>query len=120
MSIKFGYYVMKGTELARVTLKSISKVLDCVLNQAEWKLKDIDFMITHQPNVKMLKIGIKKLKIPSTKIDLPVVELGNMGPASLLVALSMAKEKKRINQQSKVLLVSFGLGFSCSAAALVL
>lgn len=118
--MKFGYYQMRGSELAKVTLKSISRVVDHVLKQADWRMEDIDFIVTHQPNVKMLELGIKKLAIPSQIIDIPGKELGNMGPASLLIALSLAKEKGKVRPLSKVLLISFGLGFSCGGAALVL
>lgn len=117
--MKFGYYQMKGSELARIALKSVPRVIGNVLKQAAWDMDDVDYMVTHQPNVKMLEMGLKKVGFPSSIYDIFGAELGNMGPASLLVALSMAKEQGKIREHSKVLLLSFGLGFSCSSAALV-
>ena len=120
---KFGYYKMKGKELARVALKIIPYCFEKVLNQSDWNPHDIEIMITHQPNPKMLEIGkksfLKNYDINPDVIMPPSVDLGNMGPASILIAISMAKQNNKIKKGTKSILISFGLGFSCGVAAVV-
>jgi len=117
---QFGFYRMKGTELARVTVRSIRRMIDKVVGEAGWKLADVERFISHQPNPKMLEIGIRKIGIPMSKVAVPGRTLGNMGPASVLVALSMLKEAGEIQRGTRLLLVAFGLGFSCGCAAIVM
>lgn len=116
----FGYYTMKGTELAKVALKIIPRVVRNVLDQAGWTTQDLDLVITHQPNAKLLEIGIKLMNFDPSIVSMPVKTLGNMGPASLLVAFSMAKQNGQAEPGTRLLLLSFGLGFSCGAATLIL
>jgi 3-oxoacyl-[acyl-carrier-protein] synthase-3 len=113
-----GHYQMKGTALARVAYASVGRAVDEVFKQSGWTLNDLDCVVTHQPNAKMLELGLRKLNIDLKLVELPVYEFGNMGPASLLVSLALAHERGRIAKGGKLLLISFGLGFSCGVAAI--
>lgn len=118
ISIDAGYYEMDGTGLARVALAVLPDIVDDVLAQAGWTKADVDLVIAHQPNAKLLGIGIRRLGFDKNIVPTPVVHHGNMGPASLLVNLSMAHQAHQLAPGTKVLLLAFGLGFSCGAAAL--
>ncbi|GEP44448.1 3-oxoacyl-[acyl-carrier-protein] synthase 3 [Brevifollis gellanilyticus] len=118
VSVTFGHYQMKGQELARVALRVLNGVLGRTLDEATCSINDCDLVVSHQPNVKMLDIGLPRLGIPLDKVPRPGAWMGNLGPASLLVGLSTAKESGLIADGKKVLLLSFGLGFSAGAAVI--
>lgn len=115
---EFGYYQMQGRKLARKTLVTLPRVLRAVLQDAGWQLDQVDLFVTHQPNARMLEAGARQLGISQDRLVMTGKVLGNMGPASLLVALAMALEDGRIRPGARVLLIAFGLGLSCGVAAL--
>ena len=120
VEIQAGYYAMRGKDLARTALKLLPDVFQRVLQDAGWTLTDLDRVIAHQPNVKLLEMGIARFGVARDLVETPVVELGNMGPATILVGFSLAKERGSVGPGSRILFLSFGLGFSCGAAAVVL
>lgn len=119
VNLSVGYYDMDGPGLARVALRVVPEVVDSVLEEAGWEKGDVDLMITHQPNARLLEIGVRMMHFDPAVVPMPVTTLGNMGPASLLVNLSLAKQANRVPPGCRLLLVAFGLGFSCGVAALV-
>ncbi len=119
-SLDVGYYTMDGQRLAKVAIRTLPQVLKPTLDEAGWTLEDVDLVLAHQPNTKMLEIGIRALGLDADIVPMPVRTLGNLGPASLLVNLSLARDQGRLPAGSKVLLIAFGLGFSCGAAAVQL
>ncbi|GGS20805.1 3-oxoacyl-[acyl-carrier-protein] synthase 3 [Streptomyces griseoviridis] len=116
--IDAGFYAMDGQGLTRIGLRAVPLVYQDVLRRAAWRPDGFDLVIAHQPNVKLLEILMRKLEIPMRMVPTPVEELGNMGPASLLINLAIAMEKGLIKNGTKVMLLAFGLGFSCGAAAI--
>ncbi|MEI2696202.1 MAG: ketoacyl-ACP synthase III [Saprospiraceae bacterium] len=120
LGINFEYYKMKGMNLAKIAIQTLPKVLSKTLEQCQWTLEDIDFIVSHQPNEKFLDMGIKALGLDITKVSRHAHYLGNMGPASLLVCFALEIERGTIKPNDKVMLMSFGLGFSCGAAALII
>jgi 3-oxoacyl-[acyl-carrier-protein] synthase-3 len=111
---------MRGSELARIALRSFRPVVGRVLSEADWQITDVSRIVPHQPNAKLLAIGARELQFPLDRIEAPVSELGNMGPASILVALSLAMAAGRIQRGDRLLLLTFGLGFTCGGAAVQL
>lgn len=120
LGINFEYYKMKGMNLAKIAIQTLPKVLLNTLEQCKWTLEDIDFVVSHQPNEKFLDMGIKALKLNPDKVARHSHYLGNMGPASLLVSFALEMERGTIKPNDKVMLMSFGLGFSCGAAAIII
>jgi 3-oxoacyl-[acyl-carrier-protein] synthase-3 len=117
-TIHAGYYEMDGHGLARVALAMLPGVVDDVLVQAGWTKPTVSVVIAHQPNARLLLIGAQALGLGSATVPTPVTHLGNMGPASLLVNLALAGSNGLLVKGTRVLLVAFGLGFSCGAVAL--
>lgn len=112
-----GYYTMDGQRLAKLAVRVLPDVIKPVLDEAGWTVDDVDLVISHQPNVRMLETGVRALGFDASIVPMPVRQLGNLGPASLLVTLSLARDEGKLPPGTKVLLVAFGLGFSCGAAA---
>jgi 3-oxoacyl-[acyl-carrier-protein] synthase-3 len=118
VDVTFGYYRMNGVQLARKAMSVIPLVMTAVLKQAGWQVGDIDFLVPHQPNAKLLEMGVQRLKLDARKVAQHCKTLGNIGPASVLISFAMSKEQGHLVAGSNVLLLSFGLGFSCAGMAL--
>jgi 3-oxoacyl-[acyl-carrier-protein] synthase III len=118
VSIDFAFYEMKGTRLARVAISILKQVLDKTLDEAGWAPWSIDHFVSHQPNPKMLELGVRKLGLPFDRFLVPGKSLGNMGPASVLIAYALLRQTGVLVAGKRIVLMSFGLGFSCGCAAI--
>ena len=118
--IEADYYRMQGQPLYRLALRTLPRVIGGTLAQAGWSHDDVDLVVIHQPNARLLQMAAKHLRLDLDKMPLPGRWLGNMGPASLLVNLSLARDEGRLSAGTRVLLLAFGLGFSAGAAAIEL
>jgi 3-oxoacyl-[acyl-carrier-protein] synthase III len=114
----FGFYSMRGRELALVALRLVPELVVELCQEVGWRLDDIDLLIAHQPNPRMLRAGFKRLGMNEARTITLSDKMGNMGPASLLVALDHARRNGRLDTGTRVLLLSFGVGFSAGAIAL--
>jgi 3-oxoacyl-[acyl-carrier-protein] synthase-3 len=120
IEIQTGYYDMKGTGLVRKSVALLPAVVDKVLAEAGWLRDDLDLVVLHQPNVRFVDMVVRAIGVAPDIVPVPGAEHGNMGPASILVSLALAKEAGELKPSGKVLMVSFGVGFSCGAAAISL
>ena len=76
---------------------------------------DIDLVVPHQPNLRMLEAIIAQGKIPSEKIFINVEQLGNIASANLPIALDQARREGRIKPGDLIIMVGFGSGFVWSS-----
>lgn len=81
-------------------------------------LDDIDVLVPHQANLRMLEAIIARTGIAQEKVYVNVVDYGNMASASLPIALDEARRKGMIRSGHRVLLVAFGSGFVWGSALL--
>ena len=79
---------------------------------------DIDLMIPHQANIRIIEATAKYAKIPLEKVFVNVDRYGNMSSATVPIALDEAVEQGRIKPGDNVLLVAFGAGFTWGASVL--
>ena len=77
---------------------------------------DIDMLIPHQANLRMLEAIVEKVGAPRDKVFTNVEEYGNMASACLPIALDQARKQKKVNPGDQVLLVAFGSGFVWASA----
>ena len=101
---------MKGNELFRTAVRTMVVTAKAALKKAKIKTKDIDLVVPHQANKRIIDAVAKRLKLPMNKIFLNLSRYGNMSSASTAVALCEAWEKKRIKKGDIVLLDAFGAG----------
>ena len=80
------------------------------------QLGEIDFIIFHQANLKLIEYIMGKLKIPLNKTYTNVEEIGNTGSASVAIALSEAMSKGLIKPGQNLLLAGVGAGFNFGAS----
>jgi len=107
--------VMRGKELFKVAVNSMAEAVEIVLKKSKLKLSDIDCVVPHQANDRIITGVAKKLGMPKEKFFINIEKYGNMSAASIAVALYEAVEQKRIRKGDTVLLVTFGAGLVSAA-----
>ena len=109
------HIVMHGQELFKVAVNSMADAVEIVVNQAKLKLSDVDCIVPHQANDRIISAVAKKLKLPKDKIFINIHKYGNMSAASIAVALYEAQKQGRIKSGDIVVLVTFGAGLVSAA-----
>lgn len=113
--MRIPYVVMQGQELFKIAVNSMADAVNVAVKKAKMKLSDIDCVVPHQANDRIISAVAKKLGIPKEKIFINIDKYGNMSAASIAVALYEAVEQKRIKKGSNVVLVAFGAGLVSAA-----
>lgn len=110
------FFRMNGKEMFQHALASFVKISKDILEKHQLTIDDIDLVIPHQPNMRILDKVMEELQIPENKIMLNVTSLGNMASGSLPVTLAMAREQGKIKEGSLCLIVGYGSGATWGAA----
>ncbi len=109
------YIKMRGNELFKVAVNTMTQAAEVVLKQAGLSASDINLVIPHQANTRIILAVAKKLGLPPEKFYLNIEKYGNMSSASLAVALCEAVQQNMIKKGDNVLLDAFGAGLVCGA-----
>jgi len=104
------YLKMHGNELFKVAVNTMSEAAKVILKQAGLRAQDIDLVIPHQANIRIIKAVAKKIGLPEEKLYLNIDRYGNMSSASLAVALCEAVKEGRVKKGDTILLDAFGAG----------
>ena len=107
---KLHYMKMKGNELFRIAVRSMADAAVKSLEKCGLKACDVDMVVPHQANKRIIDAVMKRLKISSDKVYLNVSRYGNMSSASSAVALCEAWEEGRIKKGDIVVIDTFGAG----------
>ena len=110
------YIHMDGSEVFKFAARKMADVSLEALEKANLNLEDIDYLVPHQANTRIINNAAKRLKISQDKIYINIHDYGNMSSASIPVALDEALEKKLIKKDDVVLLVGFGAGLTWGAS----
>jgi 3-oxoacyl-[acyl-carrier-protein] synthase III len=109
---------MKGREVFRHAVVNLAEVLTEVLEDAGLTAADVDWVVPHQANARILDATAKKLGLPSEKVVVTVGEHANTSAASVPLAFDTAIKDGRIKRGDVVVLEAMGGGFTWGAAAL--
>jgi len=101
---------MQGNDVFKSAVRVMAGATAKVLQKAGLTTKDIDCVIPHQANIRIIEAIVERLGIPSGKVFVNVAKYGNMSAASAIVALYEAVKEGRVKKGDKVLLVAFGSG----------
>jgi 3-oxoacyl-[acyl-carrier-protein] synthase-3 len=112
---KLPFVVMQGQELFKIAVNSMAEAVEQALKKAKLKISDVDCVVPHQANDRIISAVAKKLGIPKDKFFINIQKYGNMSAASIAVALYEAVEEGRIKKGSNVVLVAFGAGLVSGA-----
>jgi len=109
---------MKGREVFRHAVVNLAEVLTEVLADAGLSSDDVDWVVPHQANARILDATAKKLGLPSEKIVITVDRHANTSAASVPLAFDTAVKDGRIKRGDIVVLEAMGGGFTWGAVAL--
>jgi 3-oxoacyl-[acyl-carrier-protein] synthase-3 len=109
------YLKMQGSEVFKVAVRTMELAVHEVLKMTNLEVKDIDFLIPHQANMRILQAVAHRLEIPLEKIFINVNRYGNMSSASTIVALYEAVKQGKVKKGDHVVLVAFGGGLTWAA-----
>ncbi|MDD8048334.1 MAG: ketoacyl-ACP synthase III [Thomasclavelia sp.] len=106
---------MNGKDVFKFAVKAIPEAINSVLEKSNLTLDDIDYVVCHQANLRIITHVYKKLKCPSNKFYVNLDKLGNTSGASIPLALSMMNEEKLLKDGMKIICVGFGGGLTYGA-----
>jgi len=107
---------MKGNEVFKVAVKTLENLVDDVIAKTNIEKGQIDWLIPHQANIRIINATAKRLEMPMERVILTVREHGNTSAASVPMALDTAIKDGRIKRGDLLLLEAFGGGFTWGAS----
>jgi 3-oxoacyl-[acyl-carrier-protein] synthase III len=109
------YVKMAGPEVFKSAVRAMCEAAETAMRRAGVTGDDIDLLVPHQANVRIIESTAKYAKMPMDRVFVNVDRYGNMSSASIPVALDEAIEQGRVGAGSLVLMVAFGAGFTWAA-----
>jgi 3-oxoacyl-[acyl-carrier-protein] synthase III len=114
----FGRLTMNGKEVYRFAVNAVPDVIDKALFKAQLQVADVDWLILHQANQRIMDAVAERLGLPPEKIVSNVAEYGNTSAASIPIALNAAVRSGKIKPGDTIATSGFGAGLSWGAAIL--
>ncbi len=113
-----GYMKMEGKEVFRQAVKAMVASAEAALSRARVDPADIDLVVPHQANNRIIDAAMKRLGIPDDRAAVVLHRTGNTSSASIPLALADALEDGRVGKDDLILLVGFGAGMTAASAVL--
>jgi len=112
------YMEMRGGEVFKMAVTTLGRIVDETLATNHLKKSDVDWLIPHQANIRIIKATAKKLRMSMDRVVVTVDEHGNTSAASVPMALDVAVRDGRISRGETLLMEAFGGGFSWGSVLL--
>ncbi len=112
------YIEMKGNEVFKMAVNTLGRIVDETLEANGLEKGDVDWLIPHQANIRIINATAKKLKMPTDRVVITVAEHGNTSAASVPLALDTAVRDRRIRRGELLLMEAFGGGFTWGSVLL--
>ena len=109
------FVTMEGNTVFKFAVKVMEEIVYEALSENNLQISDIDWLIPHQANIRIIRSTAKKLGLPMDKVVTTIAKHGNTSAASIPLALDMAIRDKRIKPNQYVLLEGVGGGFTWGA-----
>ena len=113
-----GVLVMQGKEVFKHAVEKLSSTAHSVLEKAALSPSDIDWMVPHQANIRIIKATAQKLKLPMEKVIVTVIDHGNTSAASIPLALSSANLEGKLKKGDLILMEAIGGGLTWGSVLL--
>lgn len=110
------YVDMQGNEVFKVAVRTLSTIVDETLEANNMDKKDVDWLIPHQANIRIIAATARKLNMSMDHVVVTVDEHGNTSAASIPLALDVAVRDGRIKRGETLLFEAFGGGFTWGSA----
>ena len=116
---KGGAYIeMKGNEVFKMAVTTLGRIVDETLEANQMEKSDVDWLIPHQANIRIINATAKKLRMSMDHVVVTVDEHGNTSAASVPLALDTAVRDGRIQRGETLLMEAFGGGFTWGSVLL--
>ncbi len=112
------HVTMQGNEVFKIAVNTLGRIVDETLAANRLDKSDIDWLVPHQANIRIINATARKLKMPMERVVVTVQEHGNTSAASVPLALDTAVRDGRIKRGETLLLEAFGGGFTWGSALL--
>jgi len=112
------YLKMNGNEVFKFAVRIMAEASLKALEKCHKTTKDIDYLIPHQANIRIIDAALKRLNLPPEKVHLNLQHYGNTSAASVPIALDEAIRAGKIRNGDLVLLVAFGGGLTWGASVI--
>ena len=103
---------MIGSEVFKVAVKTLGGIASETLEKAGIEQSELDWLIPHQANIRIIQATAKRLNLPMEKVIVTVQDHGNTSAASVPMALDVGIRDGRVKQGQLVLMEAFGGGFT--------
>ena len=107
---------MKGNQVFKMAVNTLDMIVDETLNANNLAKEDIDWVVPHQANIRILEATAKKLNMSMDKLIVTIDEQGNTSAASIPLALDFGIKQKKIKSGHLILMEAFGGGFTWGSA----
>ncbi|MBN2260968.1 MAG: ketoacyl-ACP synthase III [Clostridiales bacterium] len=107
---------MGGGEVFKFAVRIMGQGAETVIKKAGLELEDVDYLVPHQANIRIIEAAAKRIKLPMEKVKVNLDKYGNMSAASIPIALDEAVSEGKINKGDHIVLVGFGGGLTWGAA----
>ena len=109
------FFKMKGNELFKVAVRSMTEISKEMLDKAGYTIDDVDLVVPHQANQRITDAVATRLNVPEEKVYSNIAEHGNTSSASIPIALDECLQSGKIKTGDLVLLTAFGGGATWGA-----
>ncbi|KFZ43834.1 ketoacyl-ACP synthase III [Anoxybacillus flavithermus] len=112
------HIVMNGREVFKFAVRQMGESCIRVLEKAGLTKADVDFLIPHQANIRIMEAARERLELPVDRMSITVNKYGNTSAASIPISLVEEVEAGRIQDDDLIIMVGFGGGLTWGAIAL--
>ncbi len=110
------YVHMEGNAVFKMAVNTLDQIVDETLDANGLQKSDVDWLVPHQANIRILQATAKKLDMPMERVVVTVDRHGNTSAASIPLALDTAVRDGRIQRGQMILMEAFGGGFTWGSA----
>ena len=111
------YLQMKGNEVFKYAVKRMGEAAVAALKKAGLDKEDVDYLIPHQANIRIVEATGRRLKLPPEKVFINIHKYGNVSVATIPIALHELNESGKLKDGTIVVMDAFGAGFTWAAVA---
>lgn len=109
--------LMNGREVFRFATRAIDRATREVMHRAGWLPENVDLIVPHQANIRIIESASKALGIPADRFYSNIQRYGNTSAASIPIALCEAVDEGRLRPNDRLIMVGFGGGLTWAASA---
>lgn len=112
------YVKMEGSDVFKFAVRAMESSSIAAINKAGLKIEDVNYMVPHQANIRIIQSAAKKLNLPMEQVKVNLNQYGNMSAASIPVALDEAVRENSIKAGDNVVMVGFGGGLTWASCVI--